>query len=457
MNDAGRERTAGHDGPAAPGDDYGDSYEDSLRPGRRRRGPLFVAGGFLLVTVVGVVGALGLGGGGSDDAGAPGRSSRVVRVTRDTLTDQTEVDGELGHGPEVPFPVKAEGTVTWLPATGRTVRRGEAVLRVDDRPVVLLYGSLPMYRELGITRESPQPRDANPAEESASSSAKGEADTESAPPQPTRRAAAPRPLHGMDVKQFEANLSALGYSGFTVDETYTELTANAVKRWQKDLGLPQTGRVGIGDVVYAPGAVRVAGTSARIGDSPGGSPVSYTSTSRMVTVNARADDTNWAQRGNKVTVDLPDGHSIKGTVASLGTDASAAEGGGGGTEGGDAGSNAGSGDGGTGPGSGGKSATVSVVIVFADRDALGRLQSGPVGVRYVTRQRKDVLTVPVAALTALAEGGYGLELAPAEHRGGDGADGSGTYVPVKTGLFADGKVEVSGPRVHEGMKVRIPK
>jgi hypothetical protein len=73
-----------------------------------------------------------------------------------------------------------------------------------------------------------------------------------------------------------------------------------------------------------------------------------------------------------------------------------------------------------------------------------------------------VLTVPVAALTALAEGGYGLELADGGDDGGgeeDGraGDGSGRFVAVKTGLFAGGRVEVSGPAVREGMKVRIPK
>ncbi|MGW5373049.1 hypothetical protein ACWES4_33215 [Streptomyces sp. NPDC004011] len=97
------------------------------------------------------------------------------------------------------------------------------------------------------------------------------------------------------------------------------------------------------------------------------------------------------------------------------------------------------------------------MITFDDQDSLGRLQSGPVTVRYTRKQRKDVLTVPVAALTALAEGGYGLELAGDGPRGGGDAGGPGRFVPVRTGLFAGGRVEVSGPGVREGMKVRIPK
>ena len=49
--------------------------------------------------------------------------------------------------------------------------------------------------------------------------------------------------------------------------------------------------------------------------------------------------------------------------------------------------------------------------------------------------------VPVSALVALAEGGYGLEI----------VDGTQTrYVAVTLGMFAQGRVEVSGPDIAEG-------
>lgn len=85
-----------------------------------------------------------------------------------------------------------------------------------------------------------------------------------------------------------------------------------------------------------------------------------------------------------------------------------------------------------------------MTIAIQDQKALGRLESGPVTVEYVGREAKDVLSVPVSALSALAEGGYGLETE------------DGRFVAVKTGLFADGDVEVSGAAIREGMKVRIP-
>ncbi|MBW5255117.1 peptidoglycan-binding protein, partial [Streptomyces sp. P01-B04] len=110
-----------------------------------------------------------------------------------------------------------------------------------------------------------------------------------------------------------------------------------------------------------------------------------------------------------------------------------------------------------GEGGGNPAATVAVVIVFGDQASLGRLQSGPVTVRYAVKQRRNVLAVPVAALVALAEGGYGLEVSgEGDREGGTGDGASHGFVPVRTGLFAGGKVEVSGPLVREGMKVRVP-
>jgi multidrug efflux system membrane fusion protein len=53
----------------------------------------------------------------------------------------------------------------------------------------------------------------------------------------------------------------------------------------------------------------------------------------------------------------------------------------------------------------------------------------------------------VSALLALAEGGYGLQL----------VEGGGTrYIAVQTGLFADGRVEVSGSGLTAGMRVGVP-
>jgi hypothetical protein len=59
-----------------------------------------------------------------------------------------------------------------------------------------------------------------------------------------------------------------------------------------------------------------------------------------------------------------------------------------------------------------------------------------------------VLTVPVAALVALAEGGFGVEVVAGDSR---------RYVAVEAGLFADGRAEVTGAGLRQGMLVVVPK
>lgn len=393
--------------------DTADAVPLPARGRPRRRTALIASAVALLVTAVAVVGALGLGGGEEEGPSAPSRAGSVVPVTRATLTERTQVDGRLGYGTEIPLPVKATGTVTWLPEQGATARRGDVLLRVDDRPVVLLYGRLPMYRDLGLnaTTDATDTTDTAPQEDAEPT----------APAEPVT----PTELKGMDVLQFETNLAALGYTGFTVDETYTAKTADAVERWQKSLGLPETGTVALGDVVYSTGRVRIGRPGVRLGDAAGENTLTYTGTARKVVVDASATDASWAVRGTGVRVQLPDGKTVKGEVASVGRQATAPE----------AGGEGGSGQGG---------ATVPVTVTIKDQKSVGRLESGPVTVEYVGREVKDVLAVPVAALVALAEGGHGLETE------------QGRFVAVRTGLFADGEVEVSGPAVREGMKVRIP-
>ncbi|GGL89905.1 peptidoglycan-binding protein [Streptomyces fumigatiscleroticus] len=410
--------------------DDGPGTESGPPRDRRGRRTALIVCAVVVVAAVAVVGALGLGGGEEKGPDAPPRAGSVVPVTRATLTERTQVDGQLGYGTEIPLPVKATGTVTWLPEPGSTAGRGDTLLRVDDRPVVLLYGTLPMYRDLGLTATGSEGDTAGSGEQRADGADGKAADPgPSVSPSPTPTGAGtavPAELKGMDVLQFETNLAALGYTGFTVDERFTVKTAQAVKRWQRSLGLAETGTVGVGDVIYSAGRVRIGQPGVRLGDTVGENTLTYTGTARKVVVDASAADASWAVRGTAVRITLPDGTSVAGQVASVGRRATAPEGG--------------TGEDGSGQGT----ATVPVTVTIKDQKSVGRLESGPVTVEYVGREVKDVLTVPVAALVALAEGGHGLERT------------DGTFVAVKTGLFADGKVEVSGPAVREGLKVRIP-
>jgi hypothetical protein len=280
--------------------------------------------------------------------------------------------------------------VTWLPEAGVTVRRGGVLLRADEQPIVLLYGTLPMYRSL----------------------AEG--------------------AQGTDVRQLEVNLSALGYSGFTVDDKLSPSTTAAIKRWQKDLKITQTGTVDRSQVIYAPDAVRIAQQLVRVGASATGDVLAYTGSIKLVTVAAEAGGVAWAVKGTKVTVVLPGGASTTGEVTAVATATVQAAAGGQGTSGGES------------PGTGGS--TVRVTVAIADQRALGGVAEAPVDVRYVAQERKDVLTVPVDALLALGEGGYGVEIA---------IDATARIVRVDVGLFAGGRVEIRGEGVTEGISVGV--
>ncbi|PPK71345.1 peptidoglycan-binding protein [Actinokineospora auranticolor] len=307
----------------------------------------------------------------------------TVKVTRETLIDTHKEDGRLGFGATTAVQARLPGTLTAAPAVGSTVQRGQALCRIDNAPVVLLYGSLPAYRALDTGAE------------------------------------------GADVRQFEENLAALGYKGFTVDEKYTRSTAKAVEDWQEDLGLPETGAVELGRVVYAAGSIRVDSHKTTVGQGvqPGGSVVEYTGSARLVTVELTMDDQRMAPVGAEVTVRLPDGKTVPGKVTAAETVV----------------------DEGNGAPDAEPETKLKVTVAPADEGSLVGLDQASVGVEFTSSRRADVLTVPVSALLALAEGGYGVQVVDA---------GTTRTVAVRTGMFANGRVEVTG--VSEGQSVGVP-
>ncbi|GAA3387220.1 peptidoglycan-binding protein [Cryptosporangium minutisporangium] len=309
----------------------------------------------------------------------------TAQVARRTLRDAQTVDGQLGYGTARTATSRLAGTLTRLPDSGAQISRGKAVYMIDNEPVVLMYGSVPAYRSLTVGAEGP------------------------------------------DVAQLERNLRALGYSGFTVDDTYTSSTAEAVTEWQDDLGLDETGTVELGRVLFAPAAVRVDGLQASVGDPTGpGRPVlTYTGTAKEVTVELDTADQRLAKKGAAVTVALPDGQTIDGRVASSTTVIEP-----GSQQGED------------------PTTTVEVVVALTDQQAAKDYVLASVDVTFTASERANVLTVPVGALVALAEGGFGVEVV-------DG--GTTRYVPVRTGLFSGGQVEISGSGIREGTVVGVPK
>jgi peptidoglycan hydrolase-like protein with peptidoglycan-binding domain len=354
---------------------------------RRKRRVGWVLGVVALLLAVGAAAAAATGFGFGPRDGEPPKSSGLPpatsKVTRQTLVDGQTEDGRLGYGDTTSVSGRLAGTVTALPAAGTTIQRGQPLYHVDNAPVVLLYGGLPAYRALAPGTE------------------------------------------GADVRQFEQNLAALGYRGFTVDDTYSETTATAVKRWQDDLGLPETGIVDLGRIGYAAGPVRVDTHQAAVGDDlrPGTALYTYTGTSRVVTVELDMSDQRLARQDAAVRVTLPDGKTTTGKIARVQTVISPAE------------------------GQQPAETKIKVTVTLDDENVLAGLDQATLGVAFTATQRENVLTIPVAALLALSEGGYGVQL----------VDGATTrIIPVRTGLFAGGRVEVSGDGLTEGAIVGMP-
>jgi membrane fusion protein, multidrug efflux system len=351
--------------------------------GTRRRTLLI---GIVALITGGAVAGLLLASGPA--AGQPSATSALppatAEVTRMDLVQTTTVSGTLGYGDPVPISATGSGTLTWLAPVGSTVSQGESLFRVDEQPVVALYGSVPMYR---------------PLEDGA---------------------------QGTDVTQLQENLAAMGYTGFEQDGIWSEATGEALRAWQADLGLLETGRLDHGQVVFLPGPMRIAQHSARLGDPLRGSPVlSYTSVDRVVSVELTLAELELAGEGQTVPIRLPGGDVVEGEIAQVSTVVTESDG-----------TNR----------RGAAELRGLVTITIADQAALGDLEAAPVEVEFASAERPGVLTVPVAALLALAEGGYGVEI----------VEGDATrIVPVTTGMFASGRVEISGPDIAEGVTVGV--
>jgi hypothetical protein len=232
---------------------------------------------------------------------------------------------------------------------------------------------------------------------------------------------------GRDVRQLEKNLTALGFGGFTADNRYTAATAAAVRRWQHTLGLPRTGTVELGRVVFAPGPIRVDSVTAGVNQSTGGGTevLRYTGTSRVVIVDLDVSQQRLGRPRVDVQVTMPDGRHVAGRVERVHTvvEQPTAQN--------------------TQP-----VTRIEATVSLRDPGAAAGLEAAVVTVSFTAAERANVLTVPVAALVALAEGGYGIEVV-------DG--GTTRYLRVATGLFADGLVEVSGDGLREGLTVGMPR
>src|SRR5207249_4374403 len=191
------------------------------------------------------------------------------------------------------------------------------------------------------------------------------------------------------------NLVALGYDpghAIRVDGRFDVATRAAVERLQRKLGLDPTGALELGQVVFQAGTRRVGKVSATLGApiAAGGEVLKTTSARRKVTIELDPDKQSYVRAGEKVQVELPNGSLVDGTVSEVGKVAEAE-------------TNA---DGSEGD------PKIEVSISLPGQGTA--LDQAPVTVKLATDVRKNVLAVPVTALTAVSGGGYALEVVEAD-------------------------------------------
>jgi peptidoglycan hydrolase-like protein with peptidoglycan-binding domain len=298
-------------------------------------------------------------------SGAP--SGATATVSRRTLVDHETVDGVLGYAGARTLVHRLgderasrsagvgggdSGTLTSLATAGSVVERGDVLYRMNDQPVVLLYGSIPAYRtlELGVD-------------------------------------------DGSDVRQLEQNLAALGFAPGTVDEAFTSATAGAVRDWQEALGLGETGSVELGRVAFLPGPRRIGERRASVGQvmSAGLEVLETTSTRRVVEIALDVGLQSLARPGAGIEVTLPSGRTVRGRIVRIGRVARKSG----------AGSAADGGD---------SEPVIDVTVALRSRNGSGHLDQAPVSVGIARESKRKALTVPVNALLA-RRGGYAVELA----------------------------------------------
>jgi hypothetical protein len=237
-----------------------------------------LTGAAVLACVVAAGGVVVLSGGEQATATAQAASANTATVQKGKLSAAVSQGGTLTYRARPdgsPFSVinHARGTYTELPEVGDEVDCADVLYRVDDKPVLLLCGTVPAYRAL-------QAGDA-----------------------------------GQDVRQLNRNLHVRG-----ADDAFTTKTEMALEVLQRRKGLPVTGALAVGDAVFLPEAVRIAKVIGQLGGSarPGAQALNATSGTLHVQVNLDPSEQGQVKRGDRAQITLPGNATVTGKVDGFG-------------------------------------------------------------------------------------------------------------------------------------------
>jgi hypothetical protein len=380
-----------------------------------RRTTCVLAAAGVLAAVVTIGGVALTSGTKQATAAAQPAQANTAPVEKRTLSATVPQDGTLTYRARSdgsPYSVinQAGGTYSELPELGQVIHQGRVLYRVSDRPVVLLDGSTPAYRNLSAGANGP------------------------------------------DVAELNADLVALGYATRAqlsrTSASFGPATTTAVEKLQAAVGVTQTGALTLGGVVFEPAPVRVTSVSVQLGGGaqPGETVMLATSTTRQVQVALSASQQTDVAAGDRVSITLPNNQTTPGVVSSVGTVATCPSSPG---SGGPSSAAPGT-DSCSSANSGSSAPTITVDVTPSDPAATGAWDQAPVQVGITTATVSKALVVPVTALLAQSNGGYAVEVV------GDGQ--THHLVSVSLGLFddADGLVQVTGSLLAAGQRVVVP-
>ena len=250
---------------------------------------------------------------------------------------------------------------------------------------------------------------------------------------------------GEDVYQLKLNLIALGYGTIKTlgsDWDFNAATTAAITKLQEDMNLILSGEILLGEVVFTPGTslVKSSSTLKSVGDKMNvGTELFYLTPIEKVETKIESDGSVKMQReslqaveiqvdvsdrglvneGSKVEIELPDESVVEGTVREVATLAVVPQ----------------EGD-----------PFLEVLIAVEGTTEYFEWTGATVTINVTKELASGVLASPVNGLLALLSGGYALETVTA----------SGTnLIPVETGIYADGWVEVSGPGLQPGTEIIV--
>lgn len=277
---------------------------------------------------------------------------------------------------------RAAGVVTEVVvAAGDEVEQGSVLYRVDQRPVTIGQGLVPAYRAIG------------------------------------------RGAEGADVEQLQRMLGAVGIYSGPADGKAGDRTVAAIKGWQKSLGVPQTGIVEVGDVIFVPQLpTRIAldGELIARGLMVSGAEqvVRALPTAPEFTVPVTDAQATMMPAGTRVEITSPDGSLWEAVAAEQMRDE--------------------------------QSATVNVSLVALDGGTICGDQCGQVPVTGDVRLSSSIITVETVAGLVLPS----AALVTGADRQTAVIDESGERIPVTVVTSARGMSVIEG--VPDGLRVRVP-